>query len=121
MFLDHPNRRVWKVTPSATHIYLYDGWNLVREVQWPVASGQWPVGPLATSHYPLVTDYIWGKDLSGTLSGAGGVGGLLAVAVTDCPATNSPTPNSSLVTRHSISLSTTPTATSPPTSPRPAR
>ncbi len=28
MFLDHPNRRVRKVTPSATHIYHYDGWNL---------------------------------------------------------------------------------------------
>ena len=32
-----------------------------------------------TGHCPLVTDYVWGLDLDGTLQGAGGVGGLLAV------------------------------------------
>ena len=77
----------------------WDGWNIIREIQWPVASGQWPV----------VTDNVWGLDLGGTLQGAGGVGGLLAVIKSDCTTTNSPThqlfnsptPNSSLVTRHS--------------------
>ena len=64
----------------------WDGWNIIREIQWPVASGQWPV----------VTDNVWGLDLDGTLQGAGGVGGLLAVVKSDCIATNS-----SLVTRHS--------------------
>ena len=59
--------------------YLWDDWNIIREIQWPVASDQWPVRTLATSHYPLVTDYIWGLDLDGTLQGAGGAGGLLAV------------------------------------------
>ena len=86
-----------------------DNWNIIREIQWPVASGQWPVSPLATSHCPLVTDYVWGLDIDGTLQGAGGVGGLLAVVRSDCAATNSPThqlsnsptPNSSLFTLHS--------------------
>ncbi len=53
------------------------------------ASGQWSVGPLATNHHPLVTDYVWGLDLDGTLQGAGGVGGLLAVLRSDCAVTNS--------------------------------
>ena len=74
----------------------WDGWNIIREIQWPVASGQWPVSPLATSHCPLVTDYVWGLDIDGTLQGAGGVGGLLAVVRSDCAATNS-----SLFTLHS--------------------
>ena len=65
MFLDHPNRRVRKATPSATHTYFWDGWLLVREI-------------LTTNDYPLATiDYHWGKDLSGSFQGAGGVGGLL--------------------------------------------
>ena len=59
--------------------YLWDGWNIIREIQWPVASGQWPV----------VTDNVWGLDLDGTLQGAGGVGGLLAVQRSDCATTNS--------------------------------
>ena len=59
--------------------YLWDGWNIIREIQWPVPSGQWPV----------VTDNVWGLDLDGTLQGAGGVGGLLAVLRSDCAATNS--------------------------------
>ena len=63
--------------------YLWDGWNIIRETQWPVTSGQWSVGPLATNHYPLVTDYVWGLDLDGTMQGAGGVGGLLAVIRSD--------------------------------------
>ena len=59
--------------------YLWDDWNIIREIQWPVTSDQWSVGTLATGHCPLVTDYVWGLDLDGTLQGAGGIGGLLAV------------------------------------------
>ena len=33
---------------------------------------------LTTNHYQLTTYYVWGADLSGTLDGAGGVGGLFA-------------------------------------------
>jgi RHS repeat-associated protein len=42
--------------------FLYDGWNLLAEVDATLA-------PHRT--------YTWGQDLSGTLQGAGGVGGLL--------------------------------------------
>ena len=47
----------------------YDDWNLVHEIR---VSGSYQ-----TSH----VDYFWGPDLSGTLQGAGGVGGLVAVSV----------------------------------------
>ena len=63
---DFASRRILKRTPIATHRYCYDGWNPVCEL---VVSGN------ATNR----VDYFWGKDLSGTLQGAGGVGGLLAV------------------------------------------
>ncbi len=31
------------------YTFVWDGWNIIRETQWPVTSGQWPV----------VTDNIW--------------------------------------------------------------
>ena len=94
---DHKGRMVSKrITENDGHdtlvsapTYLWDGWNIVRETQWPVTSDQWSAGPLATNHYPLVTDYVWGLDLDGTMQGAGGVGGLLAVLRSDCATTNS--------------------------------
>jgi RHS repeat-associated protein len=48
-----------------TDNFLYDGWNLVAEV--------------APNHAPIRT-YMWGSDLSGSMQGAGGVGGLLEVS-----------------------------------------
>ncbi|MBR3922142.1 MAG: RHS repeat-associated core domain-containing protein, partial [Kiritimatiellae bacterium] len=56
---------------SAT-TYLWDGWNIIREVQGSRVRDQ-------GSGETLVTDNVWGLDLDGTLQGAGGVGGLLAV------------------------------------------
>ena len=47
--------------PIRTTYYIYDGWLLVQE----------------RSTYPTAT-YVWGPDLSGTVGGAGGIGGLLA-------------------------------------------
>ena len=47
-------------------LYLYDGWNLIAELN-------------ANSSNAKVRTYIWGLDLSGTMQGAGGVGGLLMV------------------------------------------
>lgn len=47
--------------------FIYDGWNLIAEHN-ALASGT-----------PAVARYAWGLDLSGTLQGGGGVGGLLAV------------------------------------------
>ena len=46
--------------------FLYDGWNVMAELNG--ASGT-----------ATVRTYLWGLDLSGSLQGAGGVGGLLAV------------------------------------------
>ena len=47
-------------------LYLYDGWNLIAELN-------------ANSSNAKVRTYIWGLDLSGLMQGAGGVGGLLMV------------------------------------------
>ena len=46
--------------------YLWDGWNIFKEVL--------DTAPLSVTNY-----YTWGPDLSGTMQGAGGVGGLVAV------------------------------------------
>ena len=59
---DFASRRVMKTAQGVTRGYLYDGWNLIRES--------------VDSNF---THYVWGLDLSGSLQGAGGVGGLLAV------------------------------------------
>ena len=75
---DHLGRRVQKITPGATHTYFYDGWLLVKEIVANVDESR------------SVIEYHWGKDLSGTIGGAGGVGGLLYLTIT-----NSSTPNSS--------------------------
>lgn len=61
---DHKGRRVCKTTPTSETTFLYDDWNLVHERE---------VAGMVTNE----TFYYWGKDLSGTLQGAGGVGGLL--------------------------------------------
>ena len=44
--------------------FTYDGWNLAAEYD---------------ASNTLINSYLWGEDLSGSLQGAGGVGGLLAV------------------------------------------
>jgi len=46
--------------------FVYDGWDLVAELN-------------ATNNNNLIRSYVWGLDLSGSIQGAGGVGGLLAV------------------------------------------
>ncbi len=60
---DSQSRRISKTTGGVTTVYVYDGWNVIGEY-------------LAGS---LVKAYTWGMDLSGSMQGAGGVGGLLAV------------------------------------------
>jgi RHS repeat-associated protein len=47
-----------------TRRFLYDGWNVVAELD---------------GSNTLIRSYIWGNDLSGSIQGAGGVGGLLVV------------------------------------------
>ena len=66
---DAQGRRVRAETPTASRVFVYDGWNPVRE---------------EVTHTNGVTDvvrYYWGRDLAGSLDGAGGVGGLLYLTV----------------------------------------
>ena len=61
---DHKGRRIRKTTPTSETTFLYDDWNLIYERE---------IAGATTNE----TFYYWGKDFSGTLQGAGGVGGLL--------------------------------------------
>jgi RHS repeat-associated protein len=74
------SKQVWTRTGGAwvdesTTAFVYDGWNLIEEVSTTGA------GITATKHY------TWGIDLSGSLQGAGGVGGLLAQTHSDSSGT----------------------------------
>lgn len=76
---DYMGRRIQKIYSSNsvvqyTNKYVYDGWNLIAE--------------LGTNN-ALVRSYIWGNDLSGTVQGAGGVGGLLVISCYGAAITNS--------------------------------
>src|SRR5207247_9641261 len=73
---DHRSRRtskaVWTWNGSAyvgqsTNKFVYDDWNLTAELDHT---------------NKIARSYLWGLDLSGSLQGAGGVGGLLAIKVT---------------------------------------
>ena len=68
-YYDAKSRRVKKVTPEATTTFFYDGWNLIEERIAYIN------GTTSTIRY------YWGKDLSGMLQGAGGVGGLLYLTI----------------------------------------
>jgi len=67
--VSHWNSGSWILDSDS--LFVYDGWNLLAEVG---TSGS------------LVRDYVWGLDLSGTMTGAGGVGGLLMTSIsgTNC-------------------------------------
>ncbi len=62
---DYLSRRVKKAEGGDTTTYLYEGWNPVLQTK------------NGTEH----TRYSWGMDLSGSMQGAGGVGGLLSVHI----------------------------------------
>lgn len=55
--------------------FLYDGWNLLAELN-------------ALSGDAVLRSYVWGTDLSGSSQGAGGVGGLLKVTYYGTVTTN---------------------------------
>src|SRR5262249_24547936 len=69
---DSKSRRIRKQVFSDTSCttctndlqFAYDGWNLMAQV--------------STNHSALST-FLWGSDLSGSMQGAGGIGGMLAV------------------------------------------
>jgi YD repeat-containing protein len=65
---DARSRRVRKVTAEAATTFFYDDWNLIEE---RIAY---------TNGTTSTIRYYWGNDLSGTLQGAGGIGGLLYIA-----------------------------------------
>jgi len=60
----------WAWTVKERHDFAYDGWNLIHETVTMFSGAGTNVTEI---------QYCWGLDLSGTLKGAGGVGGLLAV------------------------------------------
>ena len=59
-----------KATATETNSYVYDSWNMIREVSHT------PTPPSSQTN-----SYIWGLDLSQSLQGAGGVGALLAAVL----------------------------------------
>jgi RHS repeat-associated protein len=75
---DSQSRRIAETVGTNTKLTVYDGWNPIAEY--------WRAGLQPAS---LAKSFTWGIDLSGTLQGAGGVGGLLAV--TDSTGTYYPT------------------------------
>ena len=50
--------------PVFTNRYVYDGWNLIA---------------ILNPQYSILQSFMWGTDLSGSLQGAGGVGGLICM------------------------------------------
>jgi RHS repeat-associated protein len=71
---DYQGRRIAKLvqtfsgsawTSTLSNKFAYDGWNLAAELNGTNAA--------------VIRAYMWGSDLSGTMQGAGGVGGLLGI------------------------------------------
>ena len=62
-------RRIARILGNITEVTLYDGWNPVAE---------YANTPQSTT-ISLKRTFVWGLDVSGSLQGAGGVGGLLAI------------------------------------------
>jgi RHS repeat-associated protein len=56
-------------TSQSTNLFIYDGWNLIAELD-----GGAPIDPV-----PLLRSYTWGLDLANSFEEAGGIGGLLVV------------------------------------------
>jgi RHS repeat-associated protein len=79
---DSQGRRVSKTVSTSTdgtlwdfgssRRYLYDGWNLIAEYSALDA---------ASTALTLEASHVWGIDLSGSMQGAGGVGGLLSTSL----------------------------------------
>jgi RHS repeat-associated protein len=67
---DYRGRMVSKIVDSSFRTFLWDGCNIVRET-------------IDNQQSAITNSYVWGTDLSGTLQGAGGVGGLLSVHQAD--------------------------------------
>lgn len=62
---DNQSRRIAKTTGGVTELTVYDAWNPIADYNGTA----------------LAKTYVWGTDLSGSLQGAGGVGGLLSLTI----------------------------------------
>jgi RHS repeat-associated protein len=69
----------WSTTPSQDIRFVYDGWNLLLELDGRDLTDGAGGGPDGQPDNAIIRKYTWGLDLSGTLHGAGGIGGLLSV------------------------------------------
>ena len=74
---DSGSRKIATIANGVTTLYLYDAWNCIAEYTQSVPA----VSAL------LFKIRLWGTDLSGTLQGAGGVGGLLSETINNQPST----------------------------------
>jgi len=72
---DYQGRLVKKDDGTDIEVYVYDGWNRIATFKSQV------------SGFSLQTSYLWGLDLSGSMQGAGGVGGLLSETTHSSPLT----------------------------------
>ena len=61
---DNVGRRVMKYASDGVHRYYYDDWLLRLET-------------ISTADGLVTIEYVWGKDFSGSIGGAAGIGGLL--------------------------------------------
>jgi RHS repeat-associated protein len=73
------HKQVWSNTgcngtPTNDMKFVYDGWNLLAE--------------LNATNSAVIRSFLWGLDLSGSLQGAGGIGGLLEVTCKAAQTTN---------------------------------
>jgi RHS repeat-associated protein len=62
---DYMSRRIEKAVNGVTNRFVYDGWDLISE----------------TTSTGITNVYVWGVDLSGSLQGSGGIGGLVSVTM----------------------------------------
>jgi hypothetical protein len=66
-FLLNSETNNWRLT---TDFFICDGWDLIAE---PEVGRGVPAAPIASTYY-----YVWSLDLSGSLQGAGRIGGFLS-------------------------------------------
>jgi RHS repeat-associated protein len=83
MGYDWQNRRISKTVSNATTMTSYPWWTT-----WALGNdfrflyNGWNLAAILNSQSSTVlVSFVWGNDLSGTLQGAGGVGGLLATTI----------------------------------------
>ncbi len=72
-------RRHSTPTSVKTTTYLYDGWNVIAEIEQEQEREASSLKAAASSLKSAKRTYTWGRDLSGKLQGVGGVGGQLAI------------------------------------------